>query len=232
MGRYFSFSIKYPSDSLPGVILLERFLKADLTPYIRPKMGVTIVGGNELKFGVRRPDPLLLSEEKIIAEGITSLLGYQDATQEIIGFVEQYQGKPLWYTDFWGEILLEYATKGGIEQNWLSRYGQEGHLQYIGICRLDQADRVKTTSFSITIYCPWFFLKNWWPEDGLPRYATSETAEHNWHQLITFLHSFINMVGIDMKEIELDYEGFHMYQEREWLIDLAKKLPKLEIHFA
>jgi hypothetical protein len=232
MGRYFSFSIKYPSDLLPGVMLLEQFLTADFTPYVKPKMGMVIVNGNEFKFGVRRPDPWLLPEEKVVAEGITILPGYRDATQEIIDFIVRVQQEPLWYMDYWGEILLEYAKEERIVQEWLSRYGQEGQLEYIGTCHIDQADRVKMTSFSVTIYCPWFFLKNWWPEDGLPRYSTPETAEYNWNQLIGFLQSVINMIGIDVKGTILNYEGFHMYQEREWLIDLAKQLPKLEIHFA
>jgi len=232
MGRYFAFSIKYSSDILPGIILLERFLKADFIPYVRPKMGVVIVDGNEFKFGERRPDPRILPGEKIVAQGMTFLSGYPDATLEILDFVAQFQEKPLWYADFWGEILLNYAKKESIKQGWLSRYGQEGQLQYIGICRIDQTNRVKTTSFSVNIYCPWFFLKNWWPEDGLPRYATPETAENNWDQLIGFLQSVIDMIGIDVKETILDYEGFHMYQENEWLIERAKQLPKLEIHFA
>jgi hypothetical protein len=231
MGQLLSFSVRFPYQLLQTHVMLEKLLKTNLNKHFRPKIGMLNVNGIIYKFGIPDTGAQLLEGEQIVVPGMTALPGYLDRTTDIVNILAQFPKISSCFTEFFGETSLEFIYNNEIKKEWISRYGKEDSLNIIERFRISQFSQ--TTFLIITVYCPWLFLKKWWPEDGLPNYATPETAEHNWDELINIIQSVINVFGIDdLEKTMLSFEGSGPGQESKWLIAHANRLPKLEVDFA
>ncbi len=234
MSQMIVIGIRYPSDVYPARILLERILSNGLNLYFKPKMGEVNLNSNMLKLGISDPQFSILTGEQFVAPGITTLSGYSDATQEVKNFLRKFPDQPLWIARLVGEIRLEYVEGAKIKRGWIFRSGNAKNLTYISTCWIGQPNHAHTSSsFHFGVYSPWFFLKNWWPEDKLPRYVTPEIAEHNWGQIVNIFQTIIDLFGTeDLEQTSLSIEGSDPRDESDWMIAQARRLPKLIVDFA
>jgi hypothetical protein len=235
MSKYISFNLHFLGDISPAS-LVSGFLQAGFNDFLRPKIGKVKVDDNVLEFGHCPLDQisstaLPIEGERILVPGITSLAQYPDATQEIIDFLAQFS-RPTWsFAEFVGDYRLDYTENTNAVEEWVFRYGNDSWRFPIVRCYASMP--FSRTGMGILISCPWFFLKNWWPEDSEPCYITPEIAEHNWTRMIECVQSIINAVDKDkLEETYLDFEGSLVYQEREWLVGYAQQLSKLQVHVA
>jgi hypothetical protein len=232
MSKLISFSIAFSSERLSPAVLLERLLKSGFSNFLSPKAGKVVVDKSPLEFGMM--NSLSHGEqfpgEQVIIPGVTSLTDYPDATQEIIDFLKQSSQPGKVAAEFFGDTKLEYVVGSNILQKGISRCGSDNLYLPVVWCYISQFN---STLIGLVAPCPWFFLKYWWPESNHPRYSTPETAEHNWNSLIDAVQSIINVADVDaLQETGLTLEGSTVYEEKDWLIAKAQRLPKLIVNFA
>ncbi len=215
--------------------LVADLLRAGLGGFLQPKVGQVSVDGEILRFGPCsidrvRHEPGLIEGEEVIASGLTALTGHPDATQEIADFVARFPRPSRSLVEFVGDCRLDYVRDGSVTEGWVFRDGSEGRRWPI---MWFDASSPRRTSVHLNAACPWFFLRDWWPERDTPRYSTPETAERNWDRMVRCVRLIIDVAGIDnLLQLYLDLEGSLVCRESEWLVERARELPGLQVHMA
>lgn len=233
--KLMGFSFTLSKSISPATFLLES-LRAGFNGFFRPKIGRLRTDDQVLEFGpipfeqIRETTSLFEGEE-IIASELSTLTQQPDATQRIIDFLVQSPESQRSLIQFVGECWLNYVESETDIRGWLFRHGDD--VQRYPIMWYD-ARCSDGTLARLTTYHPWFFLKNWWPEGWGPRRSTVKTAEQNWSRLVNCARLMTDVVGAEnLEDLYLNLEGSALYEEREWLIDVAQsQLPNLKIHFA
>lgn len=235
MSKSITFSMFFNTSVTPASLLHKAIGQDDFSRTFLPKVIHSIADQETWETDpgflnqVKR-DASLVKGERTIAQGVTSFTQRSDMTPDLDRFLTRAGSPSQFYATLLGDWRIDYHTGTDLVEAWLFRFGNAVWRYPIVWCRVN-TEPFGGASLLLVIHCPWFFLKNWWPDGvDIPRYATSDTAERNWKRLVEFVRFLVNVEGIDkLESTNLDLEGSPVSREKDWLLHYAQQIPKLEV---